>query len=161
MSVASSCPTPGDIRSSISPCYLLSNLQSDVVYCRAFMVSTSVSSHLIIGPPSHSHHIILHSPFLSNHNITQSHLVTLDSSVQSGLMFSSTHTLISLFLHLRPLAGRQYNLSNHSTDPDQIFSSCYLCQMKAKLKISVHLHMGNYVNQVHHSIKLVTCYFVS
>ena len=24
--------------------------------------------------------------------------------------------------------------------------------MKAKLKISVHLHMGNYVNQVHHTI---------
>ena len=23
--------------------------------------------------------------------------------------------------------------------------------MKAKLKISVHLHMGNYVNQVHHT----------
>ena len=23
---------------------------------------------------------------------------------------------------------------NHSTDPDQIFNSCYLCQMKAKLK---------------------------
>ena len=24
--------------------------------------------------------------------------------------------------------------------------------MKAKLKMSVHLHMGNYVNQVHHTI---------
>ena len=23
--------------------------------------------------------------------------------------------------------------------------------MKAKLKVSVHLHMGNYVNQVHHT----------
>ena len=23
--------------------------------------------------------------------------------------------------------------------------------MKAKLKISVHLHMGNYINQVHHT----------
>ena len=43
-------------------------------------------------------------------------------------------------------------LSNHSTDHYQIFSSCCLCQMKAKLKISVHLHMGNYVNQVHHTI---------
>ena len=41
---------------------------------------------------------------------------------------------------------------HHSTDPDEIFSSCYLCQMKAKLKISVHLHMGNYDNQVHHTI---------
>ena len=85
---------------------------------------------------------------------------------------------------LRPPAGRQYRIphfSNHSTDHYQIFSSCYLCQMKAKLKISVHLHMGNYVNQVHHTINtgesrevklklilldlplymLVTCYFVS
>ena len=53
---------------------------------------------------------------------------------------------------LRPPAGRQYNLSDHSTDPDQLFSSCYLCQMKATLKISAHLHMGNYVNQVHHTI---------
>ena len=26
------------------------------------------------------------------------------------------------------------------------FSSCYLCQIKTKLKVSVHLHMGNYVN---------------
>ena len=56
--------------------------------------------------------------------------------------------------HLRPPAGRQYGmpyLSNHSTDHYQIFSSCYLCQMKAKLKVSVNLHMGNYVNQVHHT----------
>ena len=43
-------------------------------------------------------------------------------------------------------------LSNHSTDHYNIFSSCYVCQMKAKLKISVHLQMGNYVNQVHHTI---------
>ena len=42
-------------------------------------------------------------------------------------------------------------LSNHSTDPDQIFSRCYLCQIKARLKIPAHLHMGNYVNQVHHT----------
>ena len=31
-------------------------------------------------------------------------------------------------------------------------SSAALCQMKAKLKILVNLHMGNYVNQVHHTI---------
>ena len=46
------------------------------------------------------------------------------------------------------------HISNHSSDPYQIFSSCCLCQMKAKLKFSVHLHMGNYVNQVHHTINM-------
>ena len=43
-------------------------------------------------------------------------------------------------------------ITNQSTDHYQIFSSCYFCQIKARLIISFHLHMGNYVNQVHHTI---------
>ena len=40
-------------------------------------------------------------------------------------------------------------LSNHSTDHYQIFSSCYLCEMKARLTISAHLQIGNY--SIHHT----------
>ena len=48
--------------------------------------------------------------------------------------------------------NNEYIAFKVGSDHYQILSSCYLRQMKAKLKISVHLHMGNYVNQVHHTI---------
>ena len=58
---------------------------------------------------------------------------------------------------LRPPAGRQYGMSmsqqplNRSLPNFQQLLLMSNELMKAKLKVSVHLHMGNYVNQVHHT----------
>ena len=46
---------------------------------------------------------------------------------------------------------------NHSTDPDLIVSSYYVCEMKARLTIPPRLHMGNYDNQVHHTTNTREC----
>ena len=52
---------------------------------------------------------------------------------------------------LRPPAGRQYGMSISQQPLNRSLPNFQqLLLMKAKLKVSVHLYMGNYVNQVHH-----------
>ena len=54
---------------------------------------------------------------------------------------------------LRPPAGRQYRMPISQQPFNRSLKKFQqLLQIKAKLTISVHLHMGNYVNQVHHTI---------
>ena len=62
------------------------------------------------------HYIMFHSPFLSRHSpkYLKAVFVTLESSVHSGLMFSSTHTLVFLSIHDTLITHLQHHISNAS-----------------------------------------------
>ena len=113
-------PTPGDNRSS--PFGSISGVPSHAVNGRSFYgVHIVQPSCYWPSPPSlpthlPEHHIILHSAFLSHHKskVKLHACATLDSSVHSGLMFSSSHTLVFLSIHDTLITRLQHHISNAS-----------------------------------------------
>ena len=108
-SAVESCHTPADNRGSTSPSVSISGVPSLMLLMEGPFMLFTLHSHLVIGLPRLLFPLI--SPSMTPFSMPRSSLTTcpkyhayatFDSRVHSGLMFSSTHTLVFLSIHEWP-----------------------------------------------------------